>query len=64
VVGRRLRAEQQPAQEIRPRGNSHKRSGPANVPAYRAMEASILDHRTEPVFNLGRQAAYRLRLPP
>ncbi|MEU1687817.1 helix-turn-helix domain-containing protein [Micromonospora sp. NPDC005707] len=55
-VACRLRREQQPAQEIRPRGNSDEHPGPTNVLPHSVAKAEILDHRAEPALNLGRQA--------
>jgi hypothetical protein len=48
------RREQQPAQEIRPRGNSDDRRGPTDVPAHSVVEAERLDHRAKPALDLGR----------
>ncbi|CAM5679536.1 hypothetical protein GCM10010345_77660 [Streptomyces canarius] len=56
VVNRGLRTEEQAAEETRSRGEGDERRGLANVLVHGAVETRVLDHRAEPVLDLGCQA--------
>lgn len=56
LVDRGLATKQQATEDIRSRGDSDERRGPANVLVHGAMETGTLNHWAEPVLDLGCQA--------